>query len=75
MNKELSNQFFKEYGLMPVQLNLVTDDEMSLSEHIEEFSQRLIFGLILISIATFTCFTGIKDIVKIFAIFGFQAQN
>ena len=66
MNSEVSNQFFKEYGLMPIQLNLVTDDEMSLSEHIEEFSQRLIFGLIIISITTLSCFTDIKEIVKIF---------
>jgi len=66
MNKELSNKFFEEYGLLPVRLNLVTDDEMSLSEHIEEFSQRLIFGLIIISVATLTCFTEIKEIVKLF---------
>jgi sec-independent protein translocase protein TatC len=66
MSNKLSNQFFKEYGLMPVQLNLATDDEMTLSEHIEEFSQRLIFGLVIISIATSSCFVGIKDIVKIF---------
>jgi sec-independent protein translocase protein TatC len=51
---------------MPIQSNLVKDDEMSLSEHIEEFSQRLIFGLILLTIATFSCFTDIKEIVKVF---------
>jgi sec-independent protein translocase protein TatC len=66
MNNEVSNQFFDEYGLMPIQSNLVKDDEMSLSEHIEEFSQRLIFGLILLTIATFSCFTDIKEIVKVF---------
>lgn len=66
MNNEVSNQFFDEYGLMPIQSNLVKDDEMSLSEHIEEFSQRLIFGLILLTIATLSCFTDIKEIVKVF---------
>ena len=43
-----------------------TDDEMALSEHIEEFSQRLIFCLIILLISTLFCFTDIKDIVKIF---------
>lgn len=66
MNSDLSKQFFNEYGLLPVRLDSTTDDEMSLSEHIEEFSQRLVFGLILISLATIICFTEIKEIVKLF---------
>ena len=41
-------------------------DEMALSEHIEEFSQRIIFSLIILVSFTLICFTDIKDIVKIF---------
>jgi len=44
----------------------VTDDEMALSEHIEEFSQRLIFCLILLVLAIFICFADVKEIVRIF---------
>ena len=65
MNNELSNQFFEEYGLMPVQLNLATDDEMSLSEHIEEFSQRLLFSLLFLLFVTIICFSDVNEIVKI----------
>jgi sec-independent protein translocase protein TatC len=44
----------------------VTDDEMALSEHIEEFSQRLIFCLILLVLAIFICVADVKEIVRIF---------
>ena len=66
MNNELSKQFFQEYGILPVRLNLTTDDEMSLSEHIEEFSQRFVFGLALILTTTILCFSDIKEIVRLF---------
>jgi len=49
-------------------LTKIQDDEMALSEHIEEFSQRLIFCLILLVISTLLCFTDIKQIVQIFQI-------
>ena len=49
-------------------LNKIQDDEMALSEHIEEFSQRLIFCLILLVIYPLICFTDIKQIVQIFQI-------
>jgi len=41
-------------------------DEMALSEHIEEFSQRIVFCLINLILLTLTCFVNIQDIVKIF---------
>ena len=41
------------------------DDEMALSEHIEEFSQRLIFCLICLILATLFCFADVKEIVRI----------
>ena len=44
----------------------IEDDEMALSEHIEEFSQRTIFSFINLVLFTFVCFFDIKDIVKIF---------
>jgi sec-independent protein translocase protein TatC len=42
------------------------DDEMALSEHIEEFSQRLVFCLIILILATIICFTDVREIVRIF---------
>jgi sec-independent protein translocase protein TatC len=45
---------------------MVVDDEMSLSEHIEEFSQRLFFCLTFLLFATILCFTDVKEIVQIF---------
>ena len=44
----------------------IKDDEMALSEHIEEFSQRIIFCLILLLMAIVICFADIKQIVQIF---------
>jgi sec-independent protein translocase protein TatC len=48
--------------------NLATfnDDEMALSEHIEEFSQRLVFSITALITATLGCFADIRQIVKIF---------
>jgi sec-independent protein translocase protein TatC len=39
---------------------------MALSEHIEEFSQRLIFCLVLLTCTTLLCFIDVKEIVRIF---------
>lgn len=51
---------------IPAALSINNDDVMVLSEHIEEFSQRLVFCLgILISSTTF-CFTDVRQIVKLF---------
>lgn len=44
----------------------ISDDEMALSEHIEEFSQRTVFCLLSLFTFTILCFADIKDIVKIF---------
>jgi sec-independent protein translocase protein TatC len=48
------------------QIKMIVDDEMALSEHIEEFSQRLIFCLIFLFFATILCFVDVKEIVRIF---------
>ena len=50
----------------PITMNMVVDDEMALSEHIEEFSQRLVFCLIFLLFATLLCFADVKEIVRIF---------
>ena len=42
------------------------DDEMALSEHIEEFSQRTVFCIVIIILATLTCFADVREIVKVF---------
>lgn len=47
-------------------MNMMVDDEMALSEHIEEFSQRLVFCLIFLLFATIVCFTDVKEIVQFF---------
>ena len=49
-----------------VRINMVVDDEMALSEHIEEFSQRLVFCLINIVLAILLCFIDVKEIVRLF---------
>lgn len=49
-----------------VKMNTTSDDEMALSEHIEEFSQRTVFCIIVIICATLLCFADVRDIVKIF---------
>ena len=41
-------------------------DEMALSEHIEEFSQRVVFCITSLGLITLLCFTNVQDIVKIF---------
>ena len=49
-------------------LSKIQDDEMALSEHIEEFSQRLIFCLITLILSSTICFIDIKPIVQIFQV-------
>ena len=48
------------------ELDVINGDEMALSEHIEEFSQRLIFCILALITATLTCFADIRQIVKVF---------
>ena len=66
MNKPTSDpvSIIKEENL--VDLNSINGDEMALSEHIEEFSQRLIFCILALIAATLTCFADIRQIVKVF---------
>jgi sec-independent protein translocase protein TatC len=45
---------------------VINDDEMALSEHIEEFSQRLIFCVGSLITAVLACFADIRQIVKVF---------
>jgi sec-independent protein translocase protein TatC len=49
-----------------ISLSVNDDDVMVLSEHIEEFSQRLVFCLCILITATIACFTDIRQIVKLF---------
>ena len=66
MNKPTSDltSTTKEENL--VDLNAINGDEMALSEHIEEFSQRLIFCALALITATLACFADIRQIVKVF---------
>ena len=41
------------------------DDNMALSEHIDEFRQRLVFCLVLLLIFSLACFADVREIVKI----------
>jgi len=47
-------------------MNMAIDDEMALSEHIEEFSQRLVFCIVFLLFIIIICFTDVKEIVRIF---------
>ena len=49
-----------------IKMNTGADDEMALSEHIEEFSQRTVFCIVIIILATLTCFADVREIVKVF---------
>jgi len=62
----VSSKFFQKYGVAPKRFFSVNADEVALSEHIEEFSQRLIFCISLFFSSTILCFTDIKQIVKLF---------
>ena len=57
--------FDREYGIFPIRFDRTTDDEMALSEHIEEFSQRTIFSVITFIVSTLICFSDIKQIVQL----------
>jgi sec-independent protein translocase protein TatC len=59
---------FVKNDIKELNTNKIQDDEMALSEHIEEFSQRIIFCLILLVLSTVLCFTDIKQIVQVFQI-------
>jgi sec-independent protein translocase protein TatC len=65
-NSKIVNTKFPIIKTSFLNIKGATDDEMALSEHIEEFSQRLIFCLIFLLMSTLLCFTDIKEIVKIF---------
>jgi sec-independent protein translocase protein TatC len=66
------NTFYKKISSTPIyrtsslKMNILVDDEMALSEHIEEFSQRLVFCLFSLLLATLVCFADVKEIVRLF---------
>ena len=49
-----------------IKMTIAEDDEMALSEHIEEFSQRLVFCVFILVVTIIFCFTDVKEIVRIF---------
>ena len=51
---------------LAIRMTTSQDDEMALSEHIEEFSQRIVFCIIILVIATLLCFADVREIVRIF---------
>jgi len=60
---------YQQIGLTGNRLALkmkIEEDEMALSEHIEEFSQRLVFCLIILILAIIFCFVDVKEIVRLF---------
>jgi len=56
----------KKIPQLPIFLSSSGDDEMALSEHIEEFSQRVVFCICIVILATLISFTDVREIVKIF---------
>ena len=57
---------YSQCKINTIKMTITADDEMALSEHIEEFSQRLIFCVIILISATLICFTDVKEIVRLF---------
>jgi len=66
LNKFSTKNFIPAASKTSIKMKMVVDDEMALSEHIEEFSQRLVFCLIFLLFATLICFADVKEIVRIF---------
>jgi len=58
------NKYFRNSKSL-IRMNTAIDDEMALSEHIEEFSQRLLFSLLFLLFVTIICFADVNEIVKI----------
>ena len=58
------NKYFRNSKSL-IRMNTAIDDEMALSEHIEEFSQRLLFSLLFLLFVTIICFSDVNEIVKI----------
>jgi sec-independent protein translocase protein TatC len=58
------NKYFRNSKSL-IRMNMAIDDEMALSEHIEEFSQRLLFSLLFLLFVTIICFSDVNEIVKI----------
>ena len=58
------NKYFRNSKSL-IRMNTAIDDEMALSEHIEEFSQRLLFCLLFLLFVTIICFSDVNEIVKI----------
>ena len=64
------NNYFKKTYFKPshsncsLQMNMTIDDEMALSEHIEEFSQRLVFCLVFLLFATILCFADVLFVIN-----------
>jgi sec-independent protein translocase protein TatC len=61
-----NKQITSAQKLIPIKMLNNEDDEMALSEHIEEFSQRLVFCLIIIVLGILFCFINVKEIVRVF---------
>ena len=67
MSNYFINSILKPTNLKSsIKMNMGVDDEMALSEHIEEFSQRLVFCLLFLLFATLISFADVKEIVRIF---------
>ena len=67
----LNNLFNKKHSTIftrksLIKMSTVVDDEMAISEHIEEFRQRLVFCLTFLIFTTIFCFADVKEIVRIF---------
>ena len=65
-----SNYVVSTQRVSKIILSNEPDDEMALSEHIEEFSQRLIFCFGVLALITIACFTDIKvrDDMKVYSL-------
>jgi sec-independent protein translocase protein TatC len=66
VNSNISKDINKNSRITLLEMNTGGDDEMALSEHIEEFSQRTVFCIVIIILATLVCFADVREIVKIF---------
>ena len=65
LDNNLSKIKDRSRKIKPIQMNTATDDEMALSEHIEELRQRSFQLLCIILLLTCAAFIEVKFLVKI----------
>ena len=63
---EFQDQFLQKYGISLTPIQVASQDDTPLTEHFDEFAERLISCLTLFTLTAVCCFLDINEIVKLF---------